>query len=94
MCAAADFDVAFDGRSGKGIEQPTRVVVRHQPIPFAADDCDRTADSTGVIAEPAMPGLDDIAERAKRRLHACRRTCTALGIAVEVALAPFVEVLA
>ena len=87
----ADLDVALYRRLGERVEQPARIVIPHQPVPFAADDRDRRADLRRVIGELAVPGLDDLAERAERRLDPGGIARAALGIAVEIALAPVLE---
>src|SRR6516162_7007007 len=91
MSAAADFDVAFDRGLAEGIKQPARILVRHQPIPLAADDRSGHTYLSGIVAKLAVPGPNDLAERAERRFNARRITRAALRIAVEIAFAPFVE---
>src|SRR5260370_19198965 len=51
--AAADLDVALCRRLRERIEQPTGVVIQHQPVPFAADDRDRRADLRRIVGELA-----------------------------------------
>src|SRR5882757_9531991 len=77
MGAAADLDIAFAGRLSEGVEQPARVVIRHQPVPFAADNRNRRTDLRRIVGELAVPGLDDLAERTERRLDPKRIAGTA-----------------
>src|ERR1700749_5188130 len=88
---AADLDVALDSGAGERVEQPARVVIEQEPVPFAADDGNGTSDVSGVVGKLTMPGLDDVAERAERRLDAGRISGSALPIAVEGHPAPFLE---
>src|SRR5262249_52939410 len=91
MGCAANLDVALDRRRREGIEQPTRVLVRDHAIPFAANDCDRRVNKGRIVGELAVPGMDDVVERPGRNLDADRVVPAAVRIAVEVALAPRLE---
>ena len=92
MCGPADLDVAFDRRSSESVEQPARVLIRDKSIPFAADDRDRRLHQSRIIGEIAVPGVQDIGKRPGRSLHSGRVATATVGIGVEIALAPFVEV--
>src|SRR4051812_219298 len=92
MGAAADLDVAFAGRLREGVEQPMGVVIQHQPVPCAANDRNRRTDLSRVIGKLAVPGLDDLAERAERRFDTSRVARAAFWITIEIALFPFVEI--
>src|SRR5665647_2001068 len=91
MGATANLDVTLFRRLSKGIEQPFRVVVQHQPVPLTTDDGDRRADQRRIIGQMAVPRLDDLAERTERGLGARGIARAALRVAVEIALRPFLE---
>ena len=57
MCGAADLDVPPDWRGFERIEQPARILVGHNPIPFASDQGDRRPHQSGIVTERAVPGL-------------------------------------
>src|SRR5690348_15989604 len=51
MRAAAELDVALLRRGGEGGEEGARILVRHEPVPFAAQQSDRRAHEGGIIGE-------------------------------------------
>src|SRR5512132_1792519 len=87
----ADLDVALDGRSGESVEQPSRALVANETVPFAAKDRDRRLDQSRGVGEIAVPGVQNVGEWAGRSFHPGRISIPTVGIAVEIALAPFVE---
>src|SRR5262249_28160283 len=91
MGRATDLDIALDRRRREGIEQPARVLVGDHAVPFATNDRDRRLNERRIVGELAMPGMDDVVKRPGRDLHADRIVPAAVRIAVEVALAPSVE---
>ena len=92
MRGPADLDVALDGRSGEGVEQPSCVLVANEPIPFAANDRDRRLYQGRIVGEIAVPGVQNVSERTGRSFHPGWVSIPTVGIAVEIALGPFVEV--
>jgi hypothetical protein len=66
--AAADLDVALDRRMREGVEQPARVLIRYQPVPFAPDDRDRRAQLRRIVGELAVPM--ETSRRARKALRA------------------------
>src|SRR5215470_11447153 len=66
MGAAADLDVALDGRGGERVEQPARIRVGDEAIPVAADECDRRRHPGGIVRQLAMPRREDVGDRAGR----------------------------
>src|SRR5262245_21494540 len=86
-----DLHITLDWRLHKGVEQPACIVVDHQPVPFAAHDRDGRAHRAGIVAKAAMPGVDDVAERSERNLDAGWLARSAGRVAVEIGLAPSLE---
>src|SRR6185437_7059866 len=50
MRGAADFDVALCRRTGEGIEEPARILVGNETVPFAADDRHRRPHQRRIIS--------------------------------------------
>ena len=91
MGGAADLDVALDRRGLEGVKQPARILVRDHAVPFATDERDRRLHQRGIVTEIAVPGVNDVVERAGRNLDPDRIATAAARIAVETALTPVVE---
>src|SRR5262245_55208332 len=79
--AAADLDVALDRRGLESIEQPRRIGVGNEPVPLAADDRDRRLHTAWIISQLAVPGAQDVDERAGRNLDPSRLAAAALAVA-------------
>src|SRR5262249_44735464 len=88
---APDLDVTLQRRLREGVDQPPRVGVADQPVPLAANDRDRYAHLCWIVRELPVPRLDDIAERPERYLDAGRIARPAGRVAVQVGLAPLLE---
>ena len=93
MRCAADLDVAPDPGGGECVEQPARVSIGAHSVPFASDDRDRRLNAARIIGELAGPSVVNVLKRAARHLYRRRYACPALRIDIEIAFAPFLEVM-
>src|ERR1700688_4091621 len=96
MGAAADFDIPFYRRSFEFIEQPARIFIRDDAVPFTSDQGNWSLHQGWIVTQRTMPSPKDVAEGPERDFHPRgyprRCACPAAAITIEVAFTPFVEV--